>query len=157
MKRIKLTKGKYAIVDDEDFEYLNQWKWFLKETEYATGYAARSQHIKLGVGKYTCKRIWMHRVVNNTPENLITDHINMDKLDNRRCNLRDSDKSLNGINRRKPANNTSGCKGVVWDSWTNKWRAELKINGKKIRMGRFSDVNDAIEARKKAELIYHVI
>jgi len=153
MKRIKLTKGKYAIVDDEDFEYLNQWKWNISWN----GYATRSQHIRLGVGKYTSKGVWMHRIINNTPKNLITDHINMNKLDNRRCNLRDADKSLNGINRGKNKNNTSGCKGVSWDSWTNMWRAELMIKGNKVRMGRFSKLEDAIKVRKEAELIHHII
>ena len=99
----------------------------------------------------------MHRLINNTPKNMLTDHINRDKLDNRKCNLRSGNKSLNSINRCKPSNNKSGFKGVHLDSWTEKWRAEIKINGKKITLGRFNNKLDAVEARAKAEKKYHAI
>jgi hypothetical protein len=151
MKQIPLTQGKFAIVDDEDFDYLNQWKWFFSDG----GYAHRNQHIRLGVYKYTCKRIRMHRLINRTPFGLITDHINRDKLDNRKCNLRTVGKSINSINRDKPVNNKSGFKGVYWDTWSKKWRAELKINDKKVTLGRFLDIKDAIIARKNGEVKYY--
>jgi len=150
MKKIPLTKGKFAIVDDEDFEFLNQWKWHFSDA----GYAHRSQYIRKGVGKYTSKIIRMHRIVNDTPEGLFTDHINQDKLDNRKSNLRVAGKSLNGLNRGKNKNNTSGHKGVYWDKWSDKWKAELKIRGKKLSLGRFLDIKDAVKARIAGEKHY---
>jgi hypothetical protein len=153
MKTIPLTKGKFAIVDDEDFEWLNQWKWQLSWN----GYAIRHKHIRLGLHKYTSEIVRMHRLINKTPLGNLTDHINRDKLDNRKINLRNANKSINSINRDRPSNNKSGIRGVYWDKFNNKWRAELKINGIKKSLGRFFDKRDAVLARKEAERIYYVI
>lgn len=147
MKKIKLTGGKYVLVDDEDYYYLNQWKWGLS----TSGYARRKQHIHLGVNKYSSEIIWMHRLLNNTPKNLFTDHINRNKLDNRKNNLRTTNKSLNSLNRDSIKTNTSGFYGVHFDSWSNKWRAEIRINGKRRNLGRYEDISDAVKARKEAE------
>ena len=147
MKKIKLTKGKFALVDDEDFEYLNQWRWGVS----SSGYARRCQHIRLGVNKYKAQYIWMHRLVNDTPNDLFTDHINRDKLDNRKENLRNTNKSLNGLNRDKICTNTSGVYGVHFESQTKKWRAEIRVDGKRFSLGRFNNIKDAAFARKEAE------
>jgi hypothetical protein len=148
-KKIPLGKGKFVIVDEEDYEYLSQWKWGLS----TSGYACRSNYLKKG--EKGNRRIWMHRLLNNTPDNMITDHINRNKLDNRKENLRNADKRLNGINRNKPKNNKSGFKGVYLDGWTGKWRAEVRNNGKKIPLGRFTNIEDAIKARIIGEKIYY--
>jgi hypothetical protein len=153
MKTIPLSKGKFAIVDDEDFKWLNQWNWQLSWN----GYAIRQQHIRLGVNKYSHKCVRMHRLINRTPIGGITDHINRNKLDNRKANLRNANKSLNSINRDKQPNNKSGTRGVYWDKFNDKWRAELKINGVKKSLGRFLDKDDAILARKEGERIYYAI
>ncbi len=100
MKKIPLTQGKFALVDDEDFEYLNQWKW-----KFLSGYAARKK------GK---KTIYMHRLVNNTLDNKSTDHINMNKSDNRKENLRSSTSSQNKFNR-DSMGGSSKYKGVSWN------------------------------------------
>ena len=151
MKKIPLTHGKFALVDDEDFDFLNQWKWHLSDG----GYAQRNNLTRIGVGKYKNRMLKMHRVVNETPDKLFTDHINRNKLDNRKCNLRNATKSLNGINRGKPSNNVSGFKGVHVDGMS--WRAEIAINGKRIKLGRFKKLEDAVSARLKAEKKYHAI
>jgi len=153
MKRIKLRKGQYALVDDEDFEYLNQYRWHLSDG----GYARRSQHIRVDTNQYKSQIIRMHRIINQTPEGLYTDHINRNKLDNRRFNLRTVNKSLNSINRDKPKNNQSGYKGVYWDTWSKKWRAELKINYKKVTLGRYAKLQDAVRARKEGEKKYYAV
>jgi hypothetical protein len=75
MKKIPLTQGKFAIVDDEDFEYLNRWKWYFAPV----GYATRGD----GHGRGNRTVVYMHRVVNKTTGGLVTDHINRNKLDNR--------------------------------------------------------------------------
>jgi hypothetical protein len=157
MQKIDISTPKhpniFALVDDEVFEWLNQWKWSLS----SSGHAYRRQYIRLGVNKYTAKIIWMHRLINKTPDDLITDHLNQKKLDNRKSNLRNANKSLNSINRGMQSNNKSGFKGVYWDTWAQKWRAEIILNYKNFRLGRFSKIEDAVEARQKAELKYHVI
>ena len=153
MKKIKLSKGYETLVDNEDFEWLNQWKWHLNDG----GYALRSIYIKLAIGKYTSKHIRMHREINKTPQGFDTDHINRNKLDNRRANLRTVTRSKNMINVGLRVNNKSGYIGVYWDKFTNKWRAEIKINYKKITLGRFINIKEAITVRKKAEGVYHAI
>jgi len=153
MKKIKLNKGEYALVDDEDFKYLNQWKWFLRDT----GYAVRTDYRRLGFKKYKMKRIYMHRVVNDTPDNLQTDHINRNKLDNRASNLRTVTNQQNAFNASLNKANNSGTKGVCWSENRNKWCAYIHIDNKAIPLGRFINIKDAIKARKKAELVYHVI
>ena len=83
MKQIKLTHGKYAIVDDEDFEKVNCYKWRV-DHKYKNWYAVRA--IRKSNGKWTTQR--MHRFIMNVPDGLEIDHISHDILDNRKCNLR---------------------------------------------------------------------
>jgi len=88
MKKIKLTQGKYALVDNEDYERLNQWKWYANRQNstrhraiwYATRYS-------LG-GTNKRKKLLMHRLIMNTPKEMQTDHLSGDGLDNRRENLK---------------------------------------------------------------------
>src|SRR3990167_164487 len=110
MKKIKLTQNKYALVDDEDFKELNQSKWLCD----SSGYAGRD----VG-GRKNKKRILMHRLLNNTPKGFHTDHINRDKLDNRKENLRTTTCSQNILNSKLSKKNTSGHKGVEW--YKNRW------------------------------------
>jgi hypothetical protein len=146
-KKIRITKGKFAIVDDEDFEYLNQWRWCL----HSAGYAVRVQHIS-GSGKNR-KRIsyLMHQVVNKTIKGFHTDHINGDKLDNRKCNLRTLTASENIFYSGDRKNNTSGHKGVSWSKERNLWCAQIGHKKKVIPLGRYQKIEDAIKARVKAE------
>src|SRR4030065_939634 len=106
MKEIKLTKGKVAIVDDEDYDWLMQWKWRIN----SIGYAMRT--VKKN-GK--ARKIFMHRVILNTPSDMCSDHANHNRLDNRRCNLRICTKQQNQANAPAPKNNRSGGKGVSWN------------------------------------------
>ena len=153
MKRIELTKGKFALVDDEDFEWLNQFKWYISDS----GYALRRVYIR-GSGRKNQKgkTIRMHCLINNTPSEMITDHIDRNRLNNQRSNLRVADYRLNGINRGKQKNNTSGHKGICWNKSAKKWMAEIKCK-KKIYLGIYEFIEDAIIARKKVEKIYHNI
>lgn len=143
MKKIKLTQNRYALVDDEDFDYLNQFKWFVQ----SNGYAARD----IG-GRKDKQRVLMHRLVNQTPDNLYTDHINRDRLDNRRSNLRAVTQSINGHNCKLSKNNKSGYNGIHW--YKNRWVAGIKVAYKDIYLGRYEKLEDAIKARKKAEEVY---
>ena len=103
MKYIPLTQGKLAIVDDEDFEWLSQWKWHFNRKKYAARTINHS-------GK-----LYMHQVILNTPKGMLSDHRNGNGLDNRRKNLRACNVQQNKANSRLPKNNTSGFKGVYWE------------------------------------------
>ena len=145
MKTIELTQGKVTIVDDDDFERLNQWKW-----RYNTnGYAIRS--ISRKPGKRTIR---MHREIIGTPDGMETDHINCNKLDNRKENLRFCNRSQNEANRFKYNNNTSGRKGICWNKDRQKWVAQIQVNGKGVYLGRFTDIEDAAKAYEKAATEY---
>ena len=131
MKEIDLTQGKVALVDDEDYEYLNSFKWHCT----TWGYALCSSGYK--DGKQNLTR--MHRWVNETPEGMETDHINGNKLDNRRCNLRTVTHSQNAINYHRP--NRTGYRGI--EKRGNSWRACITVNYEKIRLGSHSSAIDA--------------
>lgn len=153
MKKIILTKGAYTLVDDEDFEYLNQWKWYLS----SKGYAMRGTHVGSSKdGSRKTIHLRMHRIINNTPEGLQTDHINRDKLDNRKENLRSVTNRQNQLNRSVQKNNTSGHNGVYWHKLNRKWVAFIKTNEKVKYIASFENIEDAIKAREEAEKIYHV-
>jgi hypothetical protein len=94
-KSIPLTQGKFAIVDDGDYEYLNQWKWYATLDHHThTYYAMRREYPSR-------KSIMMHREIMNPPDGLIVDHIHHDTLDNRRSELRIVTYSQNSRNKNK--------------------------------------------------------
>jgi hypothetical protein len=147
MKTIKLSNGMESIVDDDDFESLSQNKWHILRN----GYARRP-------GKQRDKisgTVYMHRQIMGFPNGLQVDHINGNKLDNRKCNLRLATNSQNHCNRGKQANNTSGYKGVSWHKQANKWNARIVLLGRKISLGLYNDPKDASEAYLTASKIYH--
>jgi hypothetical protein len=142
MGLIPLTQGKQALVDDADYDMFSQWKWC-----YHLGYAKR----RSAGGRKGSKILFMHREINETPDGFVTDHINGDKLDNRRSNLRTATKRLNAANTGVPSNNTSGVKGVYLRSDGKKWCAVIMVEQKTIFLGSFGDINDAAMARAHAE------
>lgn len=113
MKLIRLTKNKFAKVDNEDFESLNQYKW-----HYNDGYAERKEN-----GKH----IKMHRELLNAQTSLV-DHINGDTLDNQRKNLRLATRSQNAMNMRKHTGK-SVYKGVSKEK--EYWRVQIWKDNKK--------------------------
>jgi hypothetical protein len=117
MQRIPLTQNKYAFVDDEDFYFLNQWKW-----HYSAGYAERKIYPN---GKQT--HIQMHRVILKTSS--FVDHKNGDTLDNRKQNLRPATHSTNAMNMRKHRGN-SVYKGVCKEK--NSYRVQIWKDNKKV-------------------------
>jgi hypothetical protein len=136
MKRIKLTQNKFALVDNEDYGYLSSWKWcFDKSTGYAKGYSNGCN-------------IYMHRLVNKTPLGMSTDHINQNKLDNRRKNLRNADKRLNGINRGVEKSNKCGHKNIFWEKRRKQWVVDMRCGTKRI-VRQFKKLKDAILNAKK--------
>lgn len=139
-KKIQITGGE-VIVDDEDFEYLSQWKWHLNSRKAPHRYAIRT------VNK---KHILMHRVINQTPKGLMTDHINHNTLDNRKSNLRTVTSHSNQLNRKGlQSNNTSGHNNVFWHKATQKWMVSYALMGKQIYVGIFQELESAIKAAKE--------
>jgi len=125
MKEIQLTQGKVALVDDEDFEYLSQWKWSAHKV-HNVFYAVHHKPRNLGAGL-----IGMHRELMGK-DGIIIDHINGNGLDNRKNNLRVCTNAQNLQNRGVSTKNTSGYKGVFLDKRKNKWYAQIGANNKRI-------------------------
>ena len=144
MKTIPLVKGKETIVDDEYYHYLNQFIW----TTNKKGYVVTSKNKKL-------KSSILHRNIINCPKNKEIDHINHNKLDNRKSNLRVVTSSQNKMNMHKRFPGTSKFKGVHWKKTINKWVAQIRFNGKKIHLGVFIKEEDAALAYNKAALTYY--
>ena len=95
-----------------------------------------------------------HRLVTDCPDNMVVDHINHNTLDNRKENLRICTVSQNGMNQKLSSRNKSGVKGVSFHTKSHKWRATITVNKKQIELGEFDDIQDAINARKEAEIKY---
>jgi len=142
MKQIQLTQNKVAIVDDEDFEWLNQWKWSAYKS-HNIWYAIRSE---LTTNKNRTI-IRMHREILGLKlgDKLESDHINHNGLDNRRCNLRICNRFQNQHNRQPQKNCSSSYKGVYWNKEYRKWQIQIQVNGKRKNLGRF---NSEIEAAR---------
>lgn len=124
MRYIALSKNKYALIDDEDLEIISKYKW------YFDGRYARN---KLG---------YMHRFIMNYPKNYQVDHINGNKLDNRKENLRLATSSQNHVNSLKNIG-LSNFKGVRKQAGRNKWRVDIQYNKKKIYIGNFENKKEA--------------
>lgn len=113
MKEIPLTKGFVALVDDEDYDWLMWWKWC-----YHSGGYARC----MGKDKPYRASFFMHRLILNAQPGIQVDHINGDKLDNCRCNLRLVNSLQNNWNRApNKGNHSSRFRGVSWDKQNQKW------------------------------------
>lgn len=149
MKLIKLTRGKFAKVDTEDFEILSKYKWHFNRL----GYADRNLCKKTKTTKH--KMISMHRMIMKPESKQEVDHINGNGLDNRRSNLRLCSSSQNKFNRGKPKTNTSGYKGVSWEKDRNKWTSQIRVDGQRLRLGSFDLIADAVAAYNKASKKYH--
>jgi hypothetical protein len=136
MKEVQLTKGYVAIVDDEDYERVNQFGWHC-DNRNRVFYARRNF-------SSARKQIFMHRFIMGTPREMAIDHINHNGLDNRKTNLRVCTHSQNSMNQRKcRGNKTSAFKGVYFNRNYKKWYARIKMNHKQIHIGAFEIETDA--------------
>ena len=101
------------------------------------------------VCSYKNKCTQIHRLILLDKEGYYIDHINRNRLDNRRCNLRYATPSQNQMNKKIPKNNTSGYRGVSFYKPNKKWRAKIKIDEKHIHIGYFESILDATKAYNK--------
>ena len=150
-RRIPLTQGHFAIVDPQDYQRLNKYKWRLCRTRGKNAlYAERS--MRLPGGKYS--RLLMHRQLIKPPEGYVIDHINGCGLDNRRTNLRLATAAQNAWNSKK-RNPRSGYKGVWFAGDKGLWRAAIVCHGRRIHLGYFTDKIDAARAYDAAARKYY--
>lgn len=147
MKLIQVTQSKFTMVDDCRFDELSKYKWHLSH-----GYVVRNgPKIK---GKRS-KKIRMHVVISGSVGNEVTDHRDMNPLNNLDNNLRVCSMKQNQCNRGKQKNNTTGFKGVDWVKGKGKFRASIGVDGKVVHLGYFHSVEEASLRYKNAADLYH--
>jgi len=145
MREIQLTQGKVALVDDEDFEELNKHKWYAhmgRNTFYARTRVKEKQFL-------------MHRLICCVDKIIQIDHIDGNGLNNQKANLRQCNNTQNHQNMKRPSRNTSGYKGVSYNSVAKKYEAYINTNGKKHFIGLFNNPLSAAAAYNAASLKYH--
>lgn len=138
MKKICLTQGFYALVDDEDYERLAQYKWYTN--------TQKNRHTSYAIRVVQGRTVYMHRVIMNASKGLEIDHINGNGLDNRRENLRICSRSENQRNSYKHRN---GKPLGVYKMKMGKYvyyGAQLRIDGKTKGIGSFKTQKEAVEA-----------
>lgn len=126
-----------TLIDLEDVDLVKQHKWCY---DRINGYAVNGSSIRL------------HRFIMNCPCDLVVDHINHNKLDNRKENLRICTCQENSFNRSISNNNTNQAMGV--EKISNKWRAYIDYNYRRIHLGSFDSLEEAIATRRQAEIEY---
>lgn len=137
---IDLSQGKKALISSDDYERVLQWVW-----HYEGRYAACYQN---------GKKVYLHRFIMKPKKGLVVDHINGDRLDCRRSNLRNCTSSLNASNRHSPVINKHGLRGVYRRS-DDKFRAEIFFQGKKYALGTFSTPEEGNAAYNIAKQSLH--
>lgn len=151
MKQIPLTQGQFALVDDEDFEELNQFKWYALKTKN-TYYACRNfKNIDEN------KRIMlMHRQILKLKDPKIeADHIDNNGLNNQKINLRECSSAQNKRNTKSHKDSFSKYKGVSWHKKDKRWRVRIIINSKCTHIGNFKDEIEAAKAYDEMARIHH--
>lgn len=146
MKKIKLNLGQFALVDDEDYEYLMQWKWFATKigNTYYVNRNTRGKDFSFS----------MHRLIMNTPKSKVIDHIDGNALNNQKSNLRECSQKENLRNRKKCKDGSSNYKGVSWHKGLEKWRVRICVNYKQFHLGVFEQEKKAAEAYDAAARKY---
>jgi hypothetical protein len=158
MKKIKLGSKKYpnqyALVDDEDYDYINKWNWYCFKGKGAF-YAVRMSSYRGGKKKTL---IYMHRVIANCPDNYVVDHINHIGVDNQKQNLRVCSLQQNNINCKSRYNSSSKYKGVTYLKCckrTSQWRAQIQYKYKSYYLGSYLTEKEAALAYNKAAVKLH--
>lgn len=144
MKKIPLSQGKVALVDDEDYDYLMQWNWCVKKHR-GTYYARRSNWI---VGQGQGKATYMHRIIMNTPDNMITDHIDHNGLNNQKTNLRVCT-TRDNLRNRTPKGR-SGYLGVFYCNKQRSIYAKINVNRIQSYLGTYATEELAARAYDEA-------
>jgi hypothetical protein len=147
MKEIPLTQGFKTQIDDEDYEWLIQFKWFASKERNV--YYCNTHE------RGTDRILRMARLIMNAPKGYIVDHIDNNGLNNQRSNLRLCTPIQNSRNRRKSTSKTSKYKGVCWDKYKKMWFCCIMLNRKQIRLGYFEAEISAALTYDEAAKKYH--
>lgn len=145
MKTIPLTRGKIAVVDDSDWEWLKEYKWYCGKTKKGKLYAR---------AKINGKEVSMHRLIMDAPKGVTVDHVSGITLDNRRSNLRLCSQADNNRNAVKHNFNTSSMYKGVRKHACGKWHSRIQVNDKTISLGLFDSEIEAAEAYNNAAKEY---
>lgn len=146
-----LPSGQIYLYDKKDHELVSKYTWWYHSDGYCYVHV---KHKDWTPEKKRKTAILMHVLIMNTPKGMDTDHKNQNGLDNRRCNLRITDRSQNNYNSGLHKNNTSGQRGVNWFKPAKLWRAYIGGGKNRVELGYFKNKEDAIKARLNAEKIY---
>ena len=147
MREIPLTRGLVALVDDEDAEWLGQWRWTVliqPGKKYVWRYFRQNER-RVAVR--------MHRLILSPPAGMLVDHRNGNGLDNRRSNLRIATFSQNNQNMRMQSDNATGFKGISRRP-SGKFRARIAFEGKQIFLGNFPTPEEAHAVYREAAREY---
>jgi len=153
MIEIPLTQGQVALIDDDKYDLVSQYKWFATYLPNGRCFYALTSIYVNGMKK----QLYLHRFLLGLEfgNKLQADHINKNTLDNRLENLRIATSAENCRNRRKRRDNTSGYIGVSWHKRECKWRTQIKTDGIMKHIGYFRNKHDAARAYNEAALKYH--
>lgn len=151
---LNVEKTEFAIVDADMYDYLSQFTWRIQSDKQNGRYAGRIRNAGKVDGKYRYERIFLHRLVNATPDGFETDHINRNTLDNRRANLRTVTRQENIWNRGMHRTNKTGFLGVSKKKNSNAWIAQIghRLEGRRVNvtLGSFDTPEEAAAAYQEA-------
>jgi hypothetical protein len=140
VKKIGLTRGKYATVSDKDYRWLARFSWTAQPTK--TSWVAR--------GVVDGVLVLMHRIILGAPRGVDVDHKDFNGLHNQRSNIRLATPVQNEMNKRKRSGTSSKYKGVSWQKSNRNWRVIINVNGSKVYLGSFRSERQAALAYDKA-------
>lgn len=149
--RIPLSKGKFALIDEEDLPLVSRHSWYANQTSAGIWYAFAGYQDEYG----RTRQLALHRFLLDPPSALEVDHINGDGLDNRRANLRVATRQQNNYNQRIGKANSSGFKGVSFCKQTGRWKAQINFEGRNINLGRFDLPEIAAREYDRAARLIH--
>lgn len=149
MRRVLLKNvHKYALMDDDIYEIVKSKRLYQTLRNHPNGKKYRC-YVAFGIYDKETQRttpVLLHHIVMPHKHGFMVDHINGNKLDCRRANLRYCTVQQNNMNVAVKCNNKSGIKGVCWDKYRNKWRATINLQSKHIHIGRYTKKTDAVIA-----------
>lgn len=141
---LPLTRGRFTVIDERDEGTVARHRWCFHHKGYAVRMLPRDG------GKQ--RMAYIHRVILAAPDGSEVDHRNRNTLDNRRSNLRLCTVRQNAQNRRRAVTNRSGYRGVHWAKYDRKWKATIRVSGRKQHLGYFVSAEDAARAYDQAAL-----
>lgn len=150
MKIIFFNNNIEVLIDDEDYNLISQYSWYLHKNKSGNKYA-RTCHKTINYKSY---HIYMHHMILGKRQGFEEDHINGNGLDNRRQNLRFVTRSQNNMNRIK-RRGTSNYKGVFWSTQADKWQSRIRKDNRLYHIGFFlSETDAAIAYDNKAKELF---